>query len=261
MMVLEDGYEPFLVNDNTIPEIDVHFIRQKPIFNEAHFKLVFEAQNETQRFYSIYKNADGLCFIIYNQQTIDEVQQIAYLNNDFDSWEIHSTDSVALKYPMGPILMHYLTLKTDAVLMHASCAYDGKKGRMFSGFSGAGKSTMSKIWADAGSVIINDDRLIIRKLEKEFFVYNTPMYYVDQSKKAPLDAIYLIRHASRNSIQKLQGAYAVSRIMAFCIQNNFDSSFISKRINLFTEICSQASIFDLGVVPTPEIIDFIKANE
>ena len=81
-----------------------------------------------------------------------------------------------LKYPLGPIIMHYMTLKADAVMMHASCAFDGVKARIFSGFSGAGKSTMSKIWSEARNQIINDDRLIIRKQGDDYVVYNTPMY-------------------------------------------------------------------------------------
>ena len=42
-------------------------------------------------------------------------------------------------------MMHYITLKTNAVMMHASCAYDGVKARIFTGFSGAGKSTLTNL--------------------------------------------------------------------------------------------------------------------
>lgn len=255
---LESGYIPFLADENATPEIDAVCFDKIPAIDLNKMSLAFEARNENQRFYSIYKSEKGLCFAIYNQQNINEIQQIAYLNPDFTQWVIYSNGRMALKYPMGPIIMHYLTLYTDAVLMHASCAFDGEKGRMFSGFSGVGKSTMSKIWASSGAQIINDDRLIIRKVDNQFLVYNTPMYYDDDSKKCPLSAIYLISHSPENKILKVKGALAVSKVMAFCIQNNFEREFISKRLQLFAEICSAADIYELGFVPTSEVIDFVK---
>lgn len=258
---LEAGYAPFLTDPGSLSDIVVKCKTGLPAVDLNQYTLAFEAKNDDMRFYSIYDTGSNYCFVIYSQQNPGTIQHIATLNRSFDQWEVHSRDAIALRYPMGPIIMHYLTLYTDAVLMHASCAFDGKKGRMFSGFSGAGKSTMSRIWADAGAQIINDDRLVIRKRENGFFVYNTPMYYVDQSKKAPLDAIYLIRHSPVNIADKLSGATAVSKVMAFCIQNNFDKNFISKRLAFFDELCAAVSVYQLGVVPTAEVINYITENE
>lgn len=258
---LEDGYMPFLAENATSEKIEVECFQGLLDVDLSEMPLLFEARNEEQRFYSIYTSGDGYCFAIYNQQTKDEIQQIAYLNATFDYWKIYSTTAVSLKYPMGPIIMHYLTLYTDAVLMHASCAFDGQKARMFSGFSGVGKSTISGIWAKAGAQIINDDRLVIRKINGEFFVYNTPMYYVDSSKKALLNSIYLIKHSPVNVLKPLKGALAVSRVMAFCIQNNFDKSFIDRRLKFFSELCQAVSVAELGFVPDQEVVTFIKNNE
>jgi len=258
---LEAGYVPFLADADAEADIQVECFQGLPEVDFASLKLLFEAQNEEQRFYSIYQTSEGYCFVLFDQQLKDQIQQIAYLNTSFNYWKIHSRTALALKYPMGPIIMHYLTLQTDAVLMHASCAFDGKKGRMFSGFSGVGKSTISKIWADAGSQIINDDRLVIRKIDGKFYVYNTPMYYVDMSKKAPLDAIYLIRHFPENKANRVNGALAVSKVMAFCIQNNFDKSFINKRLEFFSELCAATAIYELGFVPDSSVVTYITENE
>ena len=229
-------------------------------------ELVFEAKNEKQRFYSIYRTGKDLGFIIYNQQNKDEIQQVAVLDETFTHWKAYSealpdNSILPLKYPLGPIIMHYLTIKSDAVMMHASCAFDGKSARIFTGFSGAGKSTMSKLWSETGNRIINDDRIIIRKKEKGYVVYNTPMYYRDIPKEAPLNSIYLINHSPKNKIKKLSGALAVSKVMAFCIQNNFDKQFIQSRLNFFSELCMEIPVYDLGFVPDESAVNFIKANE
>ena len=128
---------------------------------------------------------------------------------------------------------------------------------IFSAPSGAGKSTMSKIWSDAGRTIINDDRLIIRKTGDVFKVYNTPMYYVDFSKSVHLDSVFLIRHCKENQISRLSGAVAISRMLAFVIQNNFDPEIISHNLNIVQQIAETAGIYDLGVVPDKNIIPFV----
>ena len=264
---LEEGYGPFeKTEDNFVADFKIECILNLP--DEIPFEIsepIFEAENDAQKFYSIYRLESGLGIVIYNQQDINQIQQIAILDESFTSWKIYSAKyqdiHLPLKYPMGPILMHYITLKTNAVMMHASCAYDGTKARIFTGFSGAGKSTMSMIWSEAGNQIINDDRLIVRKMEDGFYVYNTPMYYQDIPKKAPLNSIYLISHSPENTINKLSGALAVSKVMAFSIQNNFDRQFINSRIDLFTDINNHVAIYELGFVPDKQVVQFVIANE
>ena len=263
---LEEGYDLFLSKDND-STADVHLACfagiPDSLFSDA--ELVFEAENEEQKYYSIYRLGDELGFVIYNQQDKGKIQQKAILDSTFTNWKIYSepTNNVIapLKYPLGPIVMHYMTIHADAVMMHASCAFDGNKSRIFTGFSGAGKSTMSKIWSDARNQIINDDRLIVRKQAEKYFVYNTPMYYIDRPKKAPLSAVYLISHSPVNKIKKLQGALAMTRMMAFSIQNNFDTHYIQTRLNFFSGLCSVIPVYDLGFVPDQTVVDFILANE
>lgn len=258
---LEASYVPFLTDNSNEAEIEIECFQEIPYIDFETYKLVFEAKNEQQNFYSIYQTIDGLCFVIYDQQTRDDIQQVAYLNSNFNVWKVHSHDALALKYPMGPIIMHYLTVKVDAVMMHASCAFDGKKGRLFSGFSGAGKSTISRIWAESGAQIINDDRLIIRNIGDKLYVYNTPMYYTDRSKKATLDGIYLISHSPINKLNQLSGVQAVSKVMAFCIQNNFDKSIIDRRLEFFISLCGLTPVYELGFVPDENVVKFILENE
>ncbi len=267
LMELEEGYLPFVAEKEYINEnITIQCFAGIPINPFSDEELVFEAKNEVQRFYSIYRLDKELGFVIFNQQNRDEIQQIAILDESFGHWKVYSeklSDGkiIPLKYPLGPIVMHYMTLKAEAVMMHASCTYDEKKGRIFTGFSGAGKSTMSKLWSDAGNGIVNDDRIIIRKQDESYLVYNTPMYYKDRPKQAPLNSIFLISHSPENKIQKLTGAQAISNVMAFSIQNNFDKQFIQNRLNFFSDLCSSVSVYKLGFVPDESVVQFILEHE
>jgi len=263
---LEEGYLPFVIPESIqVPDFTIECLTE---INTAQFEagdLVFEAKNDKQRFYSIYSIGSELGFVVYNQQKEDEIQQVALLDRTFTHWKVWSeiieNAIIPLKYPLGPIIMHYITLKTSAVMMHASAAFDGNNARLFTGFSGVGKSTISRLMADAGNQIINDDRIIIRNIDSSYFVYNTPMYYADKPKKALLKSVFLISHSPENKIKKLSGATAISKVMAFCIQNNFDKQFIQNRLTFFGELCKTVSIFELGFVPNEQVVHFIKEHD
>lgn len=262
---LEEGYIPFEVERTETPEIIIDAVPGLPVDLLSGRPLLFDAENEQQKFYTIYEMPEGLGFAIYNQQTHSDIQQIAVLSADYSKWTVYydanSDTSLPLEYPFGPIMLHYLTLKIDAVMMHASCAYDGKTGRLFTGFSGVGKSTISKLWAQEGSRIINDDRLIIRRFGDEYKVYNTPMYYQDIPKVSPLGGIFLIRHYPENHIQRVTGARAVSKVMAYSIQNNFDSRYVAQRLAYFSELCAHVPVYELGFVPDVSVVEYIRNHE
>jgi len=263
----EEGYKPFIIKDQSqSANVSVKCISGIPPIKFEEEPLIFEAKNEVQRFYSIFKLGSDLGFIIYSQQHPNVVKQVAFLDQTLSHWTVYSdpalcTESWPLTYPFGPLMMLYLADKTNCIMMHASCIFDGEKGRVFTGFSGNGKSTISKLWADAGSLVINDDRLIIRKHKTGYYAYNTPMYYQDEPKRTALDAIYLIGHSPLNKVHKVSRSTAITRVLAFCIQNNFDQKLINNRLNFIDELCNSIPVFDLGFVPDSSVVNFIVENE
>ncbi|WP_243349155.1 hypothetical protein [Parabacteroides sp. FAFU027] len=265
-VMLEEGYDLFVNEKEVQPDVEITCYKGIPYEVIDGKELLFEAKNQQQRFYSIYKMESGLGFAIYEPQKGQDIQQIALLDVSFTHWKIYSepneeSELMPLKYPMGPIMMYYLTVNSDAVMIHASGIFDGAKGRIFTGFSGRGKSTMSRIWAENGSRVVNDDRLIIRKCADGIYFYNTPMFYRDIPKKERLNSIHLIRHAPENIVEKVAGAKALSKVLAFCIQNNYDKRFVQNNLRVMSVICSSVSVYETGFVPDCSIVQYILDHE
>lgn len=270
-LFIEPGYFPFLSPaKNQNPNIIIHAISGIPKDLLVSDKPIYSAIQNKQPLWNISRVGEKYKFTVFNQENSQKIQQLAIVDAQFKNWNIYMEPIIGkesksgicpLLYPMGPLIMYYLTVNHDAIMLHASGIFDGDKGRIFSGFSGTGKTTMANIWKSKGSLLINDDRLIIRKKGSNYFIYNTPMFYTDEPKHAPLDTIYLLSHSPENTVRKLSGVKAVSRLMAYCIQHGYARNILENHTAFLSELINHIPVHELGFVPNTTVIDFIKTNE
>jgi len=194
-----------------------------------------------------------------------EIQQIAVFNEFENKFKIYcnpeNTNKIyPLKYPMGPLILYYITTKSNSIMIHASGVNFNNKGYVFSGFSGIGKSTIAHIFSNCGAEIINDDRLIIRRENDGFNFYNTPMPYEDNTKKAPLESIFLLNQSKKNYLIELKGAKAFSSLMSNCIQHNYDTNIIEHHLAFLSDLCNNLKVYELGFKPDESVVELIFNN-
>ena len=266
----EEGYSNFLQLEEEA-NYDARVVCHAGLPDKSSYagEVVFDAVLDKQRLWQVVQTEKQRAFIVFNPNKLEEIQQVAFLNDASTEWQVYSNvltqnnDSFIspLSYPFGALILYYLTLNSNAFMIHASGVWDGETGRIFSGFSGVGKSTMAKIWEEEGAHIVNDDRLIVREVNGEYFMYNTPMPYADLNKQAQVSKFYFPFHSKKNSAEKLSGAQGLSQLMAFCFQHNYDKKQTEHLITQLERITQHASTYKLGVVPTPSIIDFIRSLE
>jgi hypothetical protein len=266
----EEGYSNFLQLEE-VEKYDASVVCHAGLPDKSTYEgeVIFDAVLDKQRLWQVVQTKKDRAFIVFNPNKIEEIQQVAFLNGSSTEWQVYShvlkqnNDSFIspLSYPLGALIMYYLTLNSNAFMIHASGVWDGETGRIFSGFSGVGKSTMAKIWEEEGAHIVNDDRLIVREVNGEYFMYNTPMPYADLNKQAQVSKFYFPFHAKKNSAEKLSGAQGLTQLMAFCFQHNYDKKYTEHLITQLERITQHTSTYRLGVVPTPSIIDFIRSVE
>ncbi|MGE4433987.1 MAG: hypothetical protein AB7D40_08225 [Bacteroidales bacterium] len=268
-LFLDSGHLPYVQTD-AAQEADLFVeIREGlPMELLDHKHCLFTAEDDQQRMYRIFEDDAQLLFQLYNQDQPGTTQQIALLDETRTNWTVYTQTRAQgllhpFKFPFTPILLYQLVVHKGGLLIHASGIYDpeANKGRLFTGFSGYGKSTMAGLWTDAGCRTINDDRLILRKQDNAYYMHNTPMYYPDEPKKTQLHDIHLIRHASENDSRPLQGIQALSRVMAFCIQNNHSAAQVQAYIRFIQEMLTQVRVFETGFLPQPSILEHIRSHD
>ncbi len=180
---------------------------------------------------------------------------------EWDLWiDSPGKETDPLEYPLDGLILYYLTVINDDIMIHASGINHSGEGYLFSGVSGKGKSTMARLWENSGARVIHDDRLILRKTENGYRMYNTPIYNNDIPQDSPLNKLFIIDHGSSNKIVPVKGAAAISLFMANCIQHNWDSVIISRLLGSVSELCESVPVMKLSFRPDKNITDYILHN-
>lgn len=257
----EIGYESYLIsNHNVKPDINIEIKLGKP--NIENYNLIFDAPtSDGVHLWSIYSYKTNY-FLYTNYQNTEKLEVLAFFDNDFVNWTIYINSNTNIKidpltYPLGPIIMLYATLVNNGIMIHSSGVNYNNKSYIFSGFSGIGKTTISELFKKAGATRINDDRLIIREINNEFIVYNTPMFYFDDKKEMKLNRIFILAQSLENKYQQLHGALAFSKFSAFCMQHNFHKTLINNQLDFVHKLIKSLPVGILSFKPDNEIVDFV----
>jgi hypothetical protein len=181
---------------------------------------------------------------------------------EWDLWfDCHDKDIDPLEYPLDGLVLYYLTVIYGDILIHASGINNAGHGYIFSGVSGRGKSTMARLWENSGARVIHDDRLILRKTDGSYRMFNTPVYNNDEPDESVLNKIFIIEHGISNKLLPVKGAKAVSLVMANCIQHNWGQYIIARLLGSISIMCATIPIVKLSFQPDRSIIDYILENE
>lgn len=180
-------------------------------------------------------------------------------------WDLWLTGGVTeadpMEYPLDALILYYLTIIFGDIMIHASGINNAGKGYLFSGVSGKGKTTLAKLWFKTGAMVINDDRLILRKRGARYIMHNIPVYTDDEPRESTVSKIFIIDHHPENRISMLTGAAAVSQVMANCIQQNWDREIIARLLGSVSIMCSLVPVSQLFFRPDRRIIEYILENE
>ena len=166
-----------------------------------------------------------------------------------------------LFHPLGSLLMVYLANYCDGFLIHASGVSDGDNGYLFTGVSGIGKSTISRLWEEQGALLINDDRLWIQQIDGEWKMFSTPMMnYVQTPLCASLSKMFLLSQKPENIVSQVTKTKGALKLMSNCIQHLFDREMTASHLDTIFELTGAVPVYELGFKPTSEVVEEVRVK-
>lgn len=236
------------------------------VFNAPYIEEVNGLRiKKSDEFWSVHRQRDDLYLkttFPLSSSTRSAVLKFSLKSVDWELWldgEAEAADP--LEYPLDGLILYYLTVIHGDIMIHASGISNSGRGYLFSGISGKGKSTMAALWGSSGADVIHDDRLIIRNTVSGYRMYNTPVYATEEPAESILHQIFLIEHGQKNQIIPLRGVESVSRVIANCIQHNWNPEIIARLLGSVSMMCTAVPSARLLFRPDKSVIDHILEND
>jgi hypothetical protein len=159
------------------------------------------------------------------------------------------------------LLLHRLDLARDGLMLHALGVERAGVGLVFVGKSGAGKSTLARLFASAGYRVLCDECVILRRRAGVWRLFGTP-FHGEWAEVAPggarLEAVFLIRHAPRHSLEPL-GAGALARDLLPQLYMSFwDPPAIAAALELVDQLASEAPCRYFSFAKSPDAVAFLE---
>jgi hypothetical protein len=164
------------------------------------------------------------------------------------------------------LLINYFALRKKGVFVHSVGVKDlDGRGLLFAGKSGAGKSTTARLWhKHSKAMVLNDDRIIVRKLNGRFFIYGSPWhgefsdYLQSHIESAPLDKLFFIHHASQNTVQHISQKETFNLLYPALFPTFWDKGCLENVVSFCQDLVKTIPCFRLGFVNNKKVITFAR---
>ena len=197
--------------------------------------------------------------------------QAARFNDDFTEGEVMVRREVfatrlplyPLHYPLDELLMVHLLARGRGVEIHGSgmVGPDGL-GTLFAGQSGAGKTTMARLWErDPDVKILSDERIILRQDGDDIWMYGTPWHgdgHIANPGRTRLARLFFLRQATENAVRAVSATDATARLFSCSFTPFHDSAGLDFSLRFMETIARRARCAELGFVPDRSAVDFVR---
>ena len=159
-------------------------------------------------------------------------------------------------------IVHTLILAREGgFLVHAASAIRGGKAFLFSGVSGAGKTTISRL-APADATLLTDEISYVRREGNRYTAFGTPfageLAKLGENQSAPLSALYLLEQGLANRIEPVGATEAVQRLLRNILFFADDAEMVKLVFQAACEFASVVPIRRLIFLPDQRVWDLIR---
>src|SRR5206468_11153971 len=170
-----------------------------------------------------------------------------------------------LEYPLDELLLIHLLAAGRGVEVHACGVVDASgQGYLFAGQSGAGKTTIARLWQKPEEItVLSDDRIILRYQAGQFWMYGTPWHGeagLSSPARAPLKGVYLLRHGPSNRLVPLRRSSTAARLVACSFPPFYHSSGLDFTLGFLDQLVEAVPCYELSFTPDERVIALVRRS-
>ena len=196
-------------------------------------------------------------------ETFDRVT--AYLLSKKGKGQVWKTTDIIYDF-LQVLLINYFSQRNQGIFTHSVGVKDlDNQGLLFTGKSGCGKSTTARLWhRHSQAMVLNDDRIIVRKNNGKFFIYGCPWhgefsdYLSSRIESARLAKLFFIHHSSKNIVKPILEKTAFQLLYPAMFPVFWDKENLSNIVSFCQDLVKSVPCFSLGFVNNKRIIKFVR---
>jgi len=137
------------------------------------------------------------------------------------------------------------------IMVHAAGIENDGFGFLFTGYSGAGKTTVCRV--SEGQKILNDDLVILNSSDNGWNIYSTPFTNPTQVKptsgKSPLHMILHLKQARIHQLTDVPNSKAIAELLTHCPVISMSSVLLPELISRCIKIIDHTRVKELHFLP------------
>lgn len=151
----------------------------------------------------------------------------------------------------------------ERLILHAACIKTEYGGILFSGVSGAGKSTQADLWIkERNARLINGDRTILFKADI-WEAYGSPFAGSSNchlNEKIPIRVIIMLKQGENNTLKRLNVKEAFYQLYPMSTVYTWDKEFVNRIINILSSLVQEIPVYQMICTPDERAVEILEAE-
>jgi hypothetical protein len=158
-------------------------------------------------------------------------------------------------------IVHTLALAPrGGLLLHAASVVRNGRALVFTGKSGAGKTTLSRL-APPDAAVLTDEVSYVRRDGESYVAHGTPfageLARPGENTSAPLAGIYLLQHGTANRIEDVAPAQAARALLGNVLFFAEDPELVKSVFRAAVELAERVAVRRLTFVPDARVWEIL----
>lgn len=153
-----------------------------------------------------------------------------------------------------------LFARHQGMLVHAAAVEVDGRAWVFAGPSGSGKSHWSRQWQERGMAVIDEDRVVLRRLDGQVWAFGTPWHAEPRlcsPRGMPVGRVFFLQQAEPDAMQEVRPAAAATLLLRSSLLPIYDSQGTQVVLDIAGQAAAQAQPFLLGRATGNDLLDLV----
>ncbi len=254
---------PFLASRGS--DIRIQIVKESPP-RPAPSGLLFESGG----IWRVHRWPDGVLYSFGSPDGKDETCRALATDLDRRTGTLYLPPSpwrdkrgFALSYPLGELLLQHHAARAGGAFLHACGVKTEKEVFVFCGPSGAGKTTMARLWRRhrPHAIILSDDRVLLRQRRGITWAFGTPWHGSGgfaSPASARVAAIFFLRHGRKTCVRRLREPGAAAELFARSFLPPWEAETVQRVLAHCDRVAGAVPCFRLFFRPDRSVIEAVE---